>query len=61
MPCRPCARFEGHAGALNKRRIGCLEKRIDPNRAREPLCRPLRRWLRTNFLDFHVFDYLTQL
>ena len=37
MPCRPRARLEGYAGALNECRIGRLKKWIDPYRASEPL------------------------
>src|ERR1035441_2317679 len=34
VPCRPGARLESYAGALNKSRIGRLKKRIDAYRAR---------------------------
>ena len=37
VPRSPRARLERYAGTLNKRRIGCLKKRIDPYRASEPL------------------------
>ena len=37
VPCSPRAWLERYAGALNKRRIGCLKKRIDPHGASEPL------------------------
>ena len=37
MPCSPRARLEGYAGTLNKCRIGCLKKRIDPYGAGKPL------------------------
>src|SRR4029077_9929161 len=40
VPCGSRARLESDAGALNKRRIGCLKKRIDPHGAGEPLCQP---------------------
>ena len=37
MPCGPRAGFEGYAGTLDERRIGCLKKRIDPHNASEPV------------------------
>jgi len=36
VPCSPRARLEGYARTLNKCRIGCLKKRIDPYGASEP-------------------------
>src|ERR1700722_14518046 len=53
MPRSPRARLEGYAGALNKRRIGRLKKRVDAYRASEPICRPLSGWLRAKSFDFH--------
>ena len=41
VPRGPGARLEGDAGAGDARRIGRLEQRIDPNRAGEPIRRPL--------------------
>src|SRR5487761_717213 len=37
VPCRASARLESDGGALNKRRIGRLKKRIDTYGASEPL------------------------
>src|SRR5579864_963481 len=39
VPRGPRARLEGDAGALHECRIGCLEERVDPHGAGEPLCR----------------------
>ena len=40
VPCSPCTWLKCDAGALNQCRIGCLEKWIDADRAREPILRP---------------------
>ena len=53
VPCRPRSRLEGYAGALNKRRIGRLKKRIDSHRAGEPVCRSFAGRLRACSFDFH--------
>ena len=37
VPCGTCAGLKGDAGALNKRRIGRLKKRIDSHGACEPV------------------------
>jgi hypothetical protein len=41
VPCSSRAGLKRYAGVLNRCRIGCLKKRIDPHGASEPLCRPL--------------------
>src|SRR5258706_14058598 len=56
VPCRPGARLESDAGALNKRRVGRLKKRIDTYRAGEPLGRSLRGRLGANSLDVHFLN-----
>jgi hypothetical protein len=61
MPCRSCAGFESLVSALNKRRIGRLEKRIDTYRGSEPLRRSFRGRLRANSFDVDIctpFRYL---
>jgi hypothetical protein len=52
VPCRPRARLESYARALNKRRIGCLKKRIDPNCTGEPIRRAFSGSLLPNSFDF---------
>src|ERR1700683_812189 len=54
MPSGPCAGLEGYAGALNKRRIGRLKKRVDPYGASEPLGWSADGRLRANPFDFHT-------
>src|SRR6267154_1037369 len=58
VPCRPRARLESHAGALDQCRIGRLKKRINPYSAREPLGRSFAGRLRTNSFDFHFLNSL---
>jgi hypothetical protein len=53
MPRSTRSRFERHAGATNKRRIGSLKERINPHRAGKPLCRTFARRLRTAAFDLH--------
>jgi len=53
VPGSARARLESYAGALNKRRFGRLKQGIDPDGAREPLCRPLGGRLRANPFDVH--------
>jgi hypothetical protein len=54
VPCRPRARLEYYAGALNKCRIRCLKKRIDPYSASEPVGGSFSGRLSANSLDFHI-------
>src|SRR6476646_1531639 len=53
VPCRPCSRLKGYAGALNKGRIGRLKKRVNPHRASEPVCWTFTGRLRAGSFDFH--------
>lgn len=53
VPCGPRARLEGDACTLNKRWIWCLEERIDPYRAGEPIGRSFGGRLRTVAFDLH--------
>ena len=58
VPGCPGARLEGDAGALNKRRIRRVKKRIDTYRASEPLRRSSRGRLRANSFYFHLRSFL---
>src|SRR5579864_4864800 len=53
VPCGPRARLDGEAGALNARRLGRLEERIDPHGAGEPIRRSPGGGLRADSLDVH--------
>ena len=58
VPSSSRTRLKCNAGALNKRRIGCLKKGIDANGTSEPLLWAFRRWLGANSFDFHFAELL---
>ena len=53
VPCRARARLERDVGPGDAGRFGRVEQRVDPNRAGEPICRPLAGWLRADAFDLH--------
>src|SRR5690348_10787771 len=54
VPRSARARLKSYAGALKKRRIGRLDKWINPHRPGEPFRRTFDRSLRTHSLDLHL-------
>src|SRR5690348_3955152 len=61
VPRSARARLESYTGALKKRRIGRLDKWINPHRAGEPFRRTFDGSLRTRSLNLHLLHSSSRL
>jgi hypothetical protein len=53
MPGSTRSRLKCDAGTGNKRRVGCLKKRVNTDSAGKPICRTFAGRLRADAFDLH--------